>query len=55
MAEDNYANYVLKTALDVLEEGSPLRERLFGILISGLEDLVSRMYSLIYLTFRDVS
>eukprot|EP00571_Detonula_confervacea_P014742 CAMPEP_0172300530 /NCGR_PEP_ID=MMETSP1058-20130122/2595_1 /TAXON_ID=83371 /ORGANISM="Detonula confervacea, Strain CCMP 353" /LENGTH=532 /DNA_ID=CAMNT_0013010331 /DNA_START=270 /DNA_END=1868 /DNA_ORIENTATION=+ len=38
MAEDNYANYVLKTALDVLEEG-PQREKMFSMLLSSLEDL----------------
>lgn len=38
MAEDNYANYVLKTALDVLEEG-PLRDRMFGRLLASLDEL----------------
>ena len=42
MAEDNYANYVLKTALDVLEEG-PQKERLFGILLLSVEELVRLM------------
>lgn len=38
MAEDNYANYVVKTSLDVLQDGAQ-RERLFDLLISHLEDL----------------
>lgn len=44
MAEDSYANYVLKTALDVLEEG-PLRQRLFDMLLSSLEDLEQSQYA----------
>ena len=39
MAEDRFANYVLKTALDVLEEGE-LREKLFSELLPSLEALV---------------
>ena len=38
MATDAYANYVMKTAMDVLEE-CPLKERLFSVLISNIEDL----------------
>ena len=38
MAEDAYANYVLRTAIDVLEN-CPLKERLFGMLISNMEAL----------------
>lgn len=38
MAEDSYGNYVVKTSLDVLQDG-PQRERLFNLLISNLEDL----------------
>lgn len=41
MAGNAYANYVLKTVLDILEEG-PTRERLFGTLIASLPELVSR-------------
>ena len=38
MAEDAYANYVLRTAIDVLED-CPLKERLFSMLISNMEAL----------------
>ena len=38
MATDAYANYVLRTGLGVLEE-CPLKERLFSVLISNIEDL----------------
>eukprot|EP01082_Thalassiosira_pseudonana_P015105 g13592.t1.3.5e17418b g13592 g13592.t1 contig82:79516-81229(+) len=40
MAEDAYANYVLKTVLEVLEEGEQ-RDALFAVLASSLEELVS--------------
>ena len=39
MAEDAYANYVLRTAIDVLEKKCPLKERLFSMLISNMEAL----------------
>ena len=39
MAEDAYANYVLRTSLDVLEDNSPLKERLFSMLLLNMEDL----------------
>ena len=42
MAEDAYANYVMKTVLDIVEEG-PKRERMFGMLLSNLGELVSIM------------
>jgi len=38
MAEDSYGNYVIKTSLDVLQDGAQ-RERLFNLLLSNLEDL----------------
>lgn len=38
MATDAYANYVLRTAMDVLEECS-LKKRLFSVLISDIEAL----------------
>mmetsp|Transcript_32043 Transcript_32043/g.61371 ORF Transcript_32043/g.61371 Transcript_32043/m.61371 type:complete len:623 (+) Transcript_32043:337-2205(+) len=38
MSEDAYANYVMKTVLDILEEG-PTRERLFDMLLSSLTEL----------------
>lgn len=38
MAEDAYANYVMKTVLDIVEEG-PKRERMFGMLLSNLGEL----------------
>mmetsp|Transcript_36268 Transcript_36268/g.67343 ORF Transcript_36268/g.67343 Transcript_36268/m.67343 type:complete len:628 (+) Transcript_36268:163-2046(+) len=38
MSEDAYANYVMKTVLDILEEG-PTRERLFDMLLSSLAEL----------------
>lgn len=40
MAEDAYANYVLKTVLEVLEEGEQ-RDALLAVLASSLEELVS--------------
>lgn len=49
MAGNSYANYVIKYALDIIEEG-PTRERLFGILQANLEFLVSfTMCSTIFL------
>ena len=39
MATDAYSNYVLRTAMDVLEKECPLKERLFSVLISNIEDL----------------
>lgn len=44
MAGDAYANYVIKTALDIIEEG-PKRERLFGILLSDLGVLENSPFS----------
>ena len=40
MAKDAYANYVVKTALEVLEEG-PQRDQIYGELLSNLAELVS--------------
>ncbi|KAL7528134.1 hypothetical protein ACHAXR_003761 [Thalassiosira sp. AJA248-18] len=42
MAENAFANYVVKTSLDVLEEG-PQKERMFNMLLSSVDDLVSIM------------
>jgi len=44
MAEDAYANYVMKTVLDILEEG-PKRERLFNLLLSNLGQLEQSPYA----------
>ncbi len=41
MSKDPYANYVIKIALKVLEEGEQ-RDRLFSILLSHQAELVSR-------------
>ena len=41
MAKDAFANYVIKTSLDVLEDG-PQRENMFHQLLSSLDELVSR-------------
>ncbi len=40
MSMDSYANYVVKTAMDVVES-SPQKDQLFGVLISHLRELVS--------------
>ncbi len=40
MSKDPYANYVVKTALKVLQDGEQ-RDRLFSILLSHQADLVS--------------
>ncbi|KAL7487434.1 hypothetical protein ACHAW6_015352, partial [Cyclotella cf. meneghiniana] len=44
MAEDRFANYVLKTALDVLEEGEQ-RDKLFSALVPSLEVLGINPYA----------
>ena len=44
MAEDQFANYVLRTAIDVLGD-CPLRERLFSMLVSNLDDLERSPYA----------
>ena len=44
MCQDAYANYVCKTALEVLPEG-PQRERMCGILIANLGELEASQYS----------
>lgn len=44
LAQDSYANYVMKTVLDLLEEG-PKRERMFGMLMTNLEELEKTPYS----------
>ncbi|KAL7537460.1 hypothetical protein ACHAWF_005775 [Thalassiosira exigua] len=44
MAEDAYANYVVKTALDVLPEG-PQRDQIFAVLLANLEDLEKSQFA----------
>ncbi len=44
MAEDAYANYVLRTALDIIEKGAQ-REKMYGMLLSSLDDLELSPYA----------
>lgn len=43
MSKDPYANYVVKTAMEVLEEG-PQRDQLYAVLLSHQAELVSSVH-----------